>query len=119
MANSRDRPLAGKLSVDLNVTPLIDVLLVLLIIFLSTLELSQQVQRAAGAVHLESLFIDEGFGTLDAEALDAVAQAIESLPREGRVVGIVTHLRELTDRLPARIRVEKLAEGSRARLEAA
>ncbi|MGE0455836.1 MAG: AAA family ATPase [Vicinamibacteria bacterium] len=81
------------------------------------LELSQQVQRAAGALHLESLFIDEGFGTLDAETLDAVTGAIESLPRAGRMVGVITHLRELTDRLPARISVERGADGSRARVE--
>lgn len=77
------------------------------------LELSEQVQRAAGAVNLDSLFIDEGFGTLDPETLDTVASAIESLHVGGRMVGIVTHIRELTERLPARIRVERDAAGSR------
>jgi exonuclease SbcC len=77
------------------------------------LELSEQVQRAAGAVNLDSLFIDEGFGTLDSETLDTVAAAIESLPVGGRMVGIITHIRELTERLPACIRVEKATEGSR------
>jgi exonuclease SbcC len=77
------------------------------------LELSEQVQRAAGAVNLDSLFIDEGFGTLDSETLDTVASAIESLHVGGRMVGIITHLPELTERLPARILVERSAEGSR------
>jgi exonuclease SbcC len=77
------------------------------------LELSAQVQRAAGAVNLDSLFIDEGFGTLDSETLDTVAAAIESLPVGGRMVGIITHLRELTERLPVCIRVDKSADGSR------
>jgi exonuclease SbcC len=77
------------------------------------LELSEQVQRAAGAVNLDSLFIDEGFGTLDPETLDTVAAAIESLHVGGRMVGIITHIPELTERLPACIRVEKRAEGSR------
>ncbi len=81
------------------------------------LELSQQVQRAAGAVNLDSLFIDEGFGTLDAETLDTVAAAIESLRVGGRMVGIITHLPELTARLPERIVVEKRADGSRVRQE--
>ncbi len=76
------------------------------------LELSAQVQRAAGAVNLDSLFIDEGFGTLDSETLDTVAAAIESLPVGGRMVGIITHIRELTERLPACIRVEKSTDGS-------
>lgn len=71
------------------------------------LELSEQVQRASGAVPLDSLFIDEGFGTLDRETLDDAAAAIERLPRNGRTVEIITHLEELSARLPARVRVEK------------
>src|SRR5215813_6761869 len=82
------------------------------------LELSQQVQRAAGAVNLDSLFIDEGFGTLDTETLDTVASAIESLRVGGRMVGIITHIPELTMRLPERIIVEKRADGSRVHSEA-
>ena len=81
------------------------------------LELSEQIQRAAGAVNLDSLFIDEGFGTLDPETLDTVASAIESLHVGGRMVGIITHIPELTDRLPAAIRIEKHPEGSRIRQE--
>jgi exonuclease SbcC len=81
------------------------------------LELSQQVQRAAGAVQIDSLFIDEGFGTLDPETLDTVASAVEALPVGGRLVGIITHVRELTERLPARVIVEKGSEGSRVRRE--
>jgi exonuclease SbcC len=80
------------------------------------LELSQQVQRSAGAVDIESLFIDEGFGSLDSDALDVVADAIESLPTAGRMVGIITHLPELTARLPVCIQVEKGPEGSRITL---
>ena len=77
------------------------------------LELSEQVQRAAGAVRLDSLFIDEGFGTLDAAAQDIVASAIESLQVSGRMVGIITHVRELTDRMPASVVIDKRADGSR------
>jgi exonuclease SbcC len=76
------------------------------------LELSQQVQRAAGAVHLDSLFIDEGFGTLDPETLDTIADAILGLPQAGRMVGIITHIAELTERLPVCLRVDKRPEGS-------
>jgi exonuclease SbcC len=81
------------------------------------LELSEQVQRAAGAVPLDSLFIDEGFGTLDPETLETVATAIETLPVGGRMVGIITHVRELAERLPARVIVEKRTDGSRLRLD--
>ena len=66
----------------------------------------------AGSEALGALFLDEGFGTLDPETLDAVASVLEALTREGRMVGIVTHVRELSDRLPARLRVDKGPDGS-------
>ena len=81
------------------------------------LELSEQIQRQAGAVSLDSIFIDEGFGTLDPETLETVTEAIESLPTGGRMVGIITHLPELTRRLPYRILIDKLPAGSRYRVE--
>ncbi|MFO0745775.1 MAG: SMC family ATPase [Myxococcota bacterium] len=71
------------------------------------LELSEQIQAKAGKVHLESLFIDEGFGTLDPETLDTVATAIEGLGTSGRLVGLITHVAELSSRLPHKIRVER------------
>ncbi|MBV9862743.1 MAG: SMC family ATPase, partial [Alphaproteobacteria bacterium] len=81
------------------------------------LQLSEQVQKAAGATRLDSLFIDEGFGTLDPEALDAAAGAIEILPVGGRMVGIISHIDELSLRLPARVRVRKGSEGSQISVE--
>jgi len=81
------------------------------------LQLSQQVQDAAGALSLDSLFIDEGFGTLDAETLETVAEAVEALRDTGRVVGIITHIAELTNRLPVRIRVHKSVAGSHVEIE--
>ena len=66
----------------------------------------------AGSRRLGALFLDEGFGTLDREALDAVAGVLESLASDGRIVGIITHVTELTERMPARLRVEKGPEGS-------
>lgn len=66
-----------------------------------------------GHQRLESLFIDEGFGTLDPdETLDIVTQALENLRTDDRIVGIVTHLPQLADRLPAQIRVVKSQVGS-------
>jgi exonuclease SbcC len=81
------------------------------------LQLSQQVQDAAGALSLDSLFIDEGFGTLDPETLETVAEAVEALRDTGRVVGIITHIAELTNRLPVRIRVHKSVAGSHVEIE--
>jgi exonuclease SbcC len=54
--------------------------------------LSEEILRTAGAVQIDSLFIDEGFGTLDAEVLEIVTDAIESLRSGGRMVGIITHI---------------------------
>jgi exonuclease SbcC len=63
---------------------------------------------ATGAPRLESMFLDEGFGSLDPETLDVVAAAIEELGSTGRMVGVVTHIRDLADRLPVRFEVTKL-----------
>ncbi len=65
-----------------------------------------------GAPRLESIFLDEGFGTLDPETLDVVASAIEELGAAGRMVTIVTHIRELADRMPVRFEVVKGATSS-------
>ena len=70
-------------------------------------------QLAVGAEpRLESIFLDEGFGTLDPETMDTVAAAIEELGARGRTVGIVTHVRDLADRMPVRFEVRKGPGGS-------
>jgi DNA repair protein SbcC/Rad50 len=62
----------------------------------------------AGAARLEALFLDEGFGTLDPDTLDVVAGALDELGARGRMVGVVTHVRELAERLPVRFEVRKV-----------
>lgn len=61
---------------------------------------------------LESIFLDEGFGTLDAESLEAVASTIESLHHDGRMVGIVTHVPALGERMPVRFVVSRGARSA-------
>jgi exonuclease SbcC len=75
------------------------------------LALADQVTElaAGGTVRLESLFLDEGFGTLDPDTLDVVATALDELGTRGRMVGVVTHVRELAERLPVRFEVRKAA----------
>ena len=63
---------------------------------------------AARTARLEALFLDEGFGTLDPDVLDVVASALDELGARGRMVGVVTHVRELADRLPVRFEVRKV-----------
>jgi exonuclease SbcC len=67
---------------------------------------------AQGAARLEAIFLDEGFGTLDPETLDTVAATVENLAAGGRMVGIVTHVRELAERVPLQFRVRKDAGSS-------
>ncbi len=71
------------------------------------LELSDQVQRAVGAVNLDSLFIDEGFGTLDPDTLALVSETFQSLRVGGRMVGIITHIPELRDEFEQQVIVTK------------
>jgi exonuclease SbcC len=66
----------------------------------------------AGASRIESIFLDEGFGTLDPDALAVVADTIEALGSGERMVGIVTHVRELAERVPVRYEVSKNARTS-------
>ncbi len=61
---------------------------------------------------LESLFLDEGFGALDADTLEVVVGALDALHGGQRVVGIVTHVRELAERLPARLEVRRQGSGA-------
>jgi exonuclease SbcC len=78
------------------------------------LALSEQVRALAVTekARLDSLFLDEGFGTLDPESLEVVVEAIEQLGGDGRMVGVITHVQELAIRLPARVEVEKSPRGS-------
>lgn len=66
----------------------------------------------AGSAALGALFLDEGFGTLDRATLEAVTGVLESLTTEGRMVGVITHVPELSARLPARLVVTKGPGGS-------
>jgi len=67
---------------------------------------------ARGAARLESIFLDEGFGSLDPDTLDVVASAIEELGASGRVVGVVSHVTELAERLPVRYELERAGNAS-------
>ncbi len=71
-----------------------------------------EISGTGGAVSLDSLFLDEGFGALDAEALDLAVQGLETLAEGSRMIGVISHVEELSERLPDRIRVEKGSHGS-------
>ncbi len=75
----------------------------------SIVELSGERGKAA----LESLFLDEGFSTLDPETLGKVADALPALQKKGRLIGVITHVESLAEQLPARIEIAKTPTGSR------
>lgn len=77
------------------------------------LGLSDIVRRTSGGIRLDAMFIDEGFGSLDASSLDAAIQTLESLSG-GRVVGIISHVAELRSRIDRQIRVVGGRAGSSA-----
>jgi exonuclease SbcC len=79
------------------------------------LALSAQITTlaAAGTVRLDSIFLDEGFGTLDETTLDTVADTLESLASQGdRMVGVITHVSALADRVPVKFKVIRDQFGS-------
>jgi len=76
------------------------------------LGLADVVRDEVGGVELETLFIDEGFGSLDPDALESVLEVIDSLRDGGRVVGIVSHVSELKDRIQDRIEVRRRTDGT-------
>ncbi len=71
------------------------------------LALSEQLAGLGGATKLESIFLDEGFGTLDPESLDTVADTLETLAQGDRMVGLITHVPGLAERVPVRFRVHR------------
>lgn len=80
------------------------------------LGLAEVVQANNGGIELDTLFIDEGFGTLDSETLDMVMGTIESLRDSGRTIGLISHVEEMKNRIPAQIVVEKGQNGSSVRV---
>lgn len=73
--------------------------------------LSDVVQNHSGAVRLDSLFIDEGFGSLDGETLDTAMKALAMLQNSGRLIGIISHVSELKNRIPCRVEVTRDSAG--------
>jgi DNA repair protein SbcC/Rad50 len=79
------------------------------------LGLADVVQNYAGGIRLETIFIDEGFGTLDPESLDLAIRALRDLQKGGRLVGIISHVTELREWIDARLEVTAGRSGSVAR----
>jgi exonuclease SbcC len=82
------------------------------------LGLADVVTHEAGGTEIETLFVDEGFGTLDADTLDDVMDRLDGLRAGGRTVGVVSHVTELRSRIPVQLHVDKTPAGSSIRTHA-
>jgi len=82
------------------------------------LGLSDVVQSNAGGISLDTIFIDEGFGTLDPESLENAINSLLELQRGGRLVGIISHVPELKERVETKLEITTSAEGSSAKFSA-
>lgn len=81
------------------------------------LGLADVVQEYAGGVHLDAMFIDEGFGSLDSESLDLAMKTLQELKGQNRLIGLISHVGGLEERIPAKLRVTKTQTGSTAAFE--
>ncbi len=78
------------------------------------LGLSEVVQNNAGGIQLDTLFVDEGFGSLNDEALEQAINVLTALSGDGRLVGVISHVAELKERIDTQLVVSKTAYGSSA-----
>ena len=78
------------------------------------LGLADVISRLAGASSLDTMFIDEGFGTLDEESLELAIKTLLNLQDTGRLVGIISHVKELREQIPARLEITSTHKGSKA-----
>ena len=75
------------------------------------LGLAEVVTARAGGIRLDTLFIDEGFGSLDADTLDIAMRTLDELRQGGRVIGVISHVEAMKDQLPAQLLVETTDQG--------
>ena len=78
------------------------------------LGLSDEIQSSAGGIRLDTMFVDEGFGSLDEESLNQAIRALLTLTEGNRLVGIISHVAELKERIERQIVVTKEKSGGSA-----
>ena len=79
------------------------------------LGLADVIQSYAGGIHMDTMFIDEGFGTLDPDTLELAMETLLQLQSSGRLIGIISHVPELKSRIPAHLEVTRGDDGSTAK----
>ena len=79
------------------------------------LGLADVIQSYAGGIHMDTIFIDEGFGTLDPDTLELAMETLVQLQSSGRLIGMISHVPELKTRIPAHLEVTRGDDGSTAK----
>ena len=79
------------------------------------LGLADVIQSYAGGIHMDTMFIDEGFGTLDPDTLELAMETLVQLQSSGRLIGMISHVPELKTRIPAHLEVTRGDDGSTAK----
>lgn len=80
------------------------------------LGMSDVIQAQSGGIRVETMFIDEGFGTLDGESLDQACRVLQGLTESNRLIGLISHVPELSEKIPDQIRIHKTNTGSSVEL---
>ena len=81
------------------------------------LGLADEIQSSAGGIHLDTMFIDEGFGSLDSESLSQAIKVLNQLTEQTKLIGIISHVNELKEKIDKQIRITKKNErGSTAKI---
>ncbi|MEG2428856.1 MAG: hypothetical protein RSA99_00560, partial [Oscillospiraceae bacterium] len=76
------------------------------------LGLSMVISQNSGGIELNTMFIDEGFGSLDPDSIDGAIDCLNELVLDGRYIGIISHVNELKEKIPAKIIVNQTSSGS-------
>ncbi|MBK7920859.1 MAG: hypothetical protein IPJ92_01015 [Veillonella sp.] len=78
------------------------------------LGLADIIQSYAGGIHMDTIFIDEGFGTLDPDTLDIAMETLIGLQDSGRLIGVISHVPELKERINVHLQISRSSKGSTA-----